>query len=1431
MSDYSVRAKLGLDDQLSGPLMQTIGTVGKLAAEFVALATAGYALKELAGRGIAFNKTLEDTRGGIAGVLLATKDFVDSTGRVAKGQDAVNAAFAEAKALQKDLVVDASKTAASYQELVTAFQAGLAPAAAAGVEKLSDVREITVAATQAMTALGIPTVQAAQEIRGMFSGEIGPDNRLNQLLRITKDDLAKVAGNTEATAQLFKDRLAPFAAAAAMQTGTLTVRLSNLGDVIDQSLGTATEGLFEDLSKLIADVTAGVGEAAGVFSDLKTFLSEVFGVIRDLGTDVLSLFTGAVSDAGMTWRDVFRAIAAIFLGFLESVSAGAKWIAQAITSPLETLWGMTKTLVVGLAALLSEFLGKLKDVPVLGTFFSGAAEGIDSFVVSMTTADPKFASFAAKAEKSFGTEALSRTKRWLDGLDAANGKAGDSTERLGTRTKKVTDGMARDFGYAGKVWTDGAAAIAEAAEKARFKVEAFAGGHSEAAAKIKKEAAEATAAVGDSIFQGGIRYEEGMQLLEQITATASKKLSLLAFEGGEAVAEGFIFPVRQAKEDLAQAAENLLGVYTDAAAGVKAASLRMKSEVRTAAESTASYVLSVFDTVSRGFEDTVFATISGRTRDLGDIMQGIFDSILRSWANLISDMVKRWLAGTKTIEGATPGAGGTATTGESGSIMAGVGNILGAVGVARAFGGGKGGGRQLGSSIGAGAGFVGGTILAMSGGALAAALGGSAAGVGLGAAVGSVVPIIGTIIGAAIGALLGSLLSGSTEKKVSFTGNLMGIGRGPSGQILQEKKAGLLGGLADIFAMGAPDQKSDLLKWSAYQMQGVLQSMNVQAHAGSGEDLDKAIQRIINEEVPRWMLREAFGQTPTGKHPDLPGIKGIPEFISGSFNSEAPIPKMLEGLGVTAGRIREIAAQIDSRAPEEFLAYLNAFVGVVAGFRDLTADLGKSVEEVWQESKDAKAKSPAEGFREQAQKLVKLAGELSLYTGDEQIKRAQELQQLVGQYRDAEKAYLVELLALSEKLGASLDAQAKGYLEALDPKTGVEQLDEAWSTVWSGWGKLYSAKSGAEVEQVAAEMAGAIDVIFEQMLIRVRAGEQLMKDLEGLAGDFGSLESDVQKALSREKNPIAAMNDDAADIHRQAIEAAKLSGAEQLEAIAKIRDAGLAAYTAQARFLETIARQAAALRASIDAQKWEIDLSGMDSKGQATSITDRIRKLQAQLAGTTSAEEAQRLTQEIQSLVSRYLGTFEAGDAGLGDAREWAKSVLDKTADTADAVYAALAEQAKKAADKIREDLEAMARLAKANVDEASEAIKGLSGTLRDLKGVVEEVLRKLGEDVTAENNPLRTALEEAKGLFTNAANAVSNGLAGDRGVDKAADRARDALDRLADAADRAANGYTPKPQPEGSNIVVSAAPQAARVSSVTVAAAVRRYFPNVARV
>jgi len=79
------------------------------------------------GMGIEYNATLEQSRLGMAAILTAQGQFTDSSGRALQGTEALNAAMGMSSDITKKLQMDNLQTAATYQQLVKAYQQTIAP--------------------------------------------------------------------------------------------------------------------------------------------------------------------------------------------------------------------------------------------------------------------------------------------------------------------------------------------------------------------------------------------------------------------------------------------------------------------------------------------------------------------------------------------------------------------------------------------------------------------------------------------------------------------------------------------------------------------------------------------------------------------------------------------------------------------------------------------------------------------------------------------------------------------------------------------------------------------------------------------------------------------------------------------------------------------------------------------------------------------------------------------------------------------------------------------------------------------------------------------------------------------------------------------------------------------------------------------------------
>ncbi len=872
--------------------------------------------------------------------------------------------------------------------------------------------------------------------------------------------------------------------------------------------------------------------------------------------------------------------------------------------------------------------------------------------------------------------------------------------------------------------------------------------------------------------------------------------------------------------------------------GAMGAIYGIMATIPTAAESAASAVNGVWSAMTRSFDDLFFNVLSGRLDSLKDVFKNLWQSILQTASRFMSDLLQRWIR-TQIDMGNASGSGtpGVTSTDQWGRIMGAPGSgsksggwwgkALGYVGAAgTGFGlgsgiGSGGAGNQWGGALGA----VGGLAL----GSTAGVISGVGSALGLGAAAGSVVPIIGTIIGALIGAIIGGVFNKNTERSMSGSlgamagatrwdfvqpwtkrngeerpGYWTGTVEAPttaferSGQsILQGQAAGF----ADIFRVGAKDQASSLIASYQKALKEALSGANFKISAGSEEDIQKDADFLLKSLLPRIGLSAAFGQKgylPAGQRDRQGGIPGINYGMPGMdelgfwaekklFDAEAPIPKMLAGLGFTAAKIGEIAGRISTDDPEKLLAYLQGVVGVVVGIRDLGAEMGKTYGELTKGWSDETAKGQAAAFGNAAQDLAAQWDALSLYSGDEQMKKAQEAQAASDQFWQSVVSYLQQLDALGQKLSAGFQGLRERMRAFLNPLSESGQTTADWSIVNGTWGKLQNAKTPAEIETASTDAAAAIERMFAVLVERVTRGKALLDRLTGLTGNLWNMGKDVAAAELERTNPLEAWGNGLVDIQTKVGAAATKSGLEQITAIEDVAAAGEDVYGKLKAFIADIASVRSGVNKSIDSQVWELGVGEMDARGQAGAVTQRVKELQDQLKLATSPAEIQAITQEIQSLTSRYVGTFGKDDKDRAAAIAWAQEQLDRAKGLANEALDALDAQAKALATQLETTLKTATGLISTNVSDAATQIGQLSHTLGALDEEMRKAIERLGQGALDSLAPLRAAMDTAAGIFTGATATAGAALTGsDASFSASVDRSTSRLNSFAEALDRA---------------------------------------------
>lgn len=501
------------------------------------------------------------------------------------------------------------------------------------------------------------------------------------------------------------------------------------------------------------------------------------------------------------------------------------------------------------------------------------------------------------------------------------------------------------------------------------------------------------------------------------------------------------------RRTLQETIDRLRKYTNDYTSGVTMGFAQISLSVKTSTELMAGLVVGLWDSMGNAFETGFYDVLMGKFSSLKDVLTGLWSDIAKSFSKMVTGMVQDWIAGQSKMQGLPDGTYGRVNGGGLSGILGGnVGSGLYGAGVGYA------GGSMIGGFSGAPGWSTGATI--------GGVLGGVGAGLATGAAVGSIVPIIGTIIGAIIGGLVGVLAAPNTEQHAFLPPGSTGADQSmiPVANRMGASALGIYGtsGLGGRTGWGQ-SVNAVLAQYRAEH--------GFEVHAGSAGDMQGDFDQLLKTIIPQEMLHALFGQKPSGGQ-DYAGISGGSSYKFSMATDEGPFVQMLKGLGFTFQKIQDVAGQIDLKAPDDFMKYLNALVGVVVGFNNLSKDLGKTPSDWFSQfGKDATA--PPQ-FASAAQNLIDLAGELSLYSGDEQIAKAQELLQLGSQYRDSQVAYMKQLYDLQESISKSVNDQIRGM--KLDLLGDPEKKNFLLNEVDSLMGDLGRATTAGQVSEIMASI-------------------------------------------------------------------------------------------------------------------------------------------------------------------------------------------------------------------------------------------------------------------------------------------------------------------------------------------------------------------------
>jgi hypothetical protein len=851
--------------------------------------------------------------------------------------------------------------------------------------------------------------------------------------------------------------------------------------------------------------------------------------------------------------------------------------------------------------------------------------------------------------------------------------------------------------------------------------------------------------------------------------------------------------------------------------GVTAAMNKIVGSVKTAGQSVSDFMTGMLDSFDRGLQ-----SMASRATSFKDFMQGLWEDLKKSFASVVADMVKRWLTG-KEVMGAAGGifSGGGATQygGTEASDKAIMGGNVNAAQygqyalygawAASLYGGISGSlGRTTGDpGYGLGPQDFGG----QGGGAMAGAalqvLGATAAyTIMTAAAITATVPVIGWIVAAVmlvIAAIL-AIFSGPKEAVVPFNGTQIAPGASGLGGYAWQTYGQTTGSMADLMRAGGGSSAAYLnyIRGGEENPMGMQTGMpdewikqwQIKFHAGNADDLKGDIENFFKTVLPRMIIEASFGQTQQGYRNSATdagyaGMEGIPAYVKGSFDPNAPIPKMLEGLGFAAQKISWVASQIDERAPDQFIKWLTSIVGIVKGFNTEIANVSKSGAEMVADIEAADHTSKIQGFRDSAETIKQLASELPLYAGDEQITKAQDLQKLIDQRATDMVAYVRSIVQSLGSALASIHSLSDRMTHAGDtPEQRMASLrTQAYgSTGATSWttgplADIASATTPEDVLAISQAATQAIGQLYDALAQFVANATALRANIQGIADGFDPAK--MRLASGGWPQGVDAYGAQIDTTWHRLMRASEASGNAQLNIIAQIRADALEMYQSQISMLRQIREFTAELHQSVRDQIHGIDYGNMTPGGKALDIESRLNAAREALKTATTPEEVRRLTTEIQQLGSTYLGLFSRDDPRRHAAEEWLKGVLRDTDTFGTQAYARLNGVITTTADQMRSMLLTATGLLDDSIGHASTEIEGLKDQLWHLQMAVDRAKTSF-IDMTADTNTgLAPALQAAKTLFTdvNSVLGTTPGKVGNfnRGLDDAATALEDFVRRV----------------------------------------------------
>ena len=258
----------------------------------------GQAVTALVSPGWQLANLLETEQIGMAGIL---SSMTSLHGESLKWNDAM----AMSKVIMKDLTIEAAKTAATSEELITTFRALLGPGLGAGMS-VEEIKQATVTGVNAVKSMGLDGRQLVQELRDLVQGGIqSASSTLATALGLTDSDIKAAKQSSEGLFKFLMKRLAGFKQASTEYGETLSGMLAQVkeGYALAQAqavepLRDVAKGILKDIRDVLYTKDMQINPAfVEGFKEVGNYVLKIWEALKEVGSSFMPAIEAALNIA------------------------------------------------------------------------------------------------------------------------------------------------------------------------------------------------------------------------------------------------------------------------------------------------------------------------------------------------------------------------------------------------------------------------------------------------------------------------------------------------------------------------------------------------------------------------------------------------------------------------------------------------------------------------------------------------------------------------------------------------------------------------------------------------------------------------------------------------------------------------------------------------------------------------------------------------------------------------------------------------------------------------------------------------------------------------------------------------------------------------------------------------------------------------------